>query len=287
MPTAINQAAVETLRARDSALYFPVSIRPLKEIAPAMEVEDKWQAVIRINDDSSEQVIAIHKQNYKLVPNQDVYTLFETAMGESALDMRDIHVEDGVSYDGGRVVRTYRFPRHRFDIARGDHVDLQLKVQNSYDGSCRFGAIMGAFRLVCANGMVVGDTMLNVQGKHTAGLDIEKIAASLGNTIDAFGQQTETWQSWLNCPVPDAIAEQVIRSMRAVSERQQELIITKYQQQKLETGANLWSLYNALTFWSTHTPVAERAEANASAVVLGRERKVANVLQHPVFMLAA
>lgn len=54
--------------------------------------------------------------------------------------------------------------RHESDIGREEAVDLLL--HNSHDGKSSVQLRLGIFRMVCSNGMVVGDTMQDVRISH-------------------------------------------------------------------------------------------------------------------------
>lgn len=80
-------------------------------------------------------------------------------------------------------------------LLASSHKDLKLQliITNSFDGSASFGMKLGFFRFVCANGMIVGDTMQSFSHKHNGNileeidLSIERIVAqakSLSNLLD-------------------------------------------------------------------------------------------------------
>ena len=159
MPVPTNAGVVEALRERESALYFPVSIRPLSDITNVSTGNTNFQAVTR---DDTNELLAVHRGAYRLQKNQDVMQAFESSLGQSEIDMSEVQIADSISYNGGRVVRDYRFPSHTVDIGDGDRVSLQLRVQNSYDGSCRFSMLLGAFRFLCIGRVWKGTSQHNI-----------------------------------------------------------------------------------------------------------------------------
>jgi hypothetical protein len=68
-----------------------------------------------------------------------------------------------------------------------DDVKLQLVITNSFDGSSRFMIGLGFFRFVCANGMIVGETLETFKHKHT-GMILEE----LDESIERIVAQTKT-----------------------------------------------------------------------------------------------
>jgi hypothetical protein len=281
-----NQREIRELGERESVLFFPVSLNPLSELlnGGTIDANNKWNA---ITNDATGEILAIHKDKYCLQKNEDVFGAFNRALAESPLDLRGLQVTDELAYQGGRAVRSYRMPAHRVDIGEADPVDLLLKVQNSYDGSRRFGMNFGAFRVLCDNGLVIGNNMLEVKAKHTMGLNISAVTNSLTDAIDVFQQSTGQWAQWQQTPCPDGVQQSVVQAIPGVSDSLKERILGYYDQEARTKGHNVWVLYNALTRWSTHEEVKDTARGNVSAIVLTREQKIRSTLRHPIFSVAA
>lgn len=282
-----NGRVIQELREQTSALYFPVSIRPFSQVLDNSDFlgDASWQAVIR--DDTSE-ILAIHKQLYNLVPVRSLMERLEDELLSSGLDLRGMQVADNISHNGARMQRILRLPAHSVEIAPGDSVMLQLKIQNSYDGHSRFGIVFGAYREICSNGLVVGDVMMSVKTKHTSGLDLGEIIEALRVANDRFLDCGAMWQQWRQTPVPEGIAENVFESLPKLTPALHESLLTEYSIQSRRMGTTLWTVYNVLTAWSTHgrADLTQKSD-NIASIVREREARVAKVLTHPVFNLAA
>jgi hypothetical protein len=283
---AENQRVIAELGERPSALFFPISLEPLQSLLSggAIDSNNKWNA---ITNDTTGEILAIHKDKYCLQKNEDVFGQFNQALAESALDLRGLIVEDELAYNGGRAIRTYRMPAHQVDIGEADPVTLMLKVQNSYDGSRRFGINFGAFRVLCSNGLVVGNNMCEIKAKHTSGLDMGAVTRSLSDAIEVFQQSAGQWAQWQETPCPDGVPLSVVNAIPGISDSLKERILGYYRTESLIKCQNIWVLYNSLTRWSTHETVKETAQDNISAIVLAREAKVRLALRHPAFGIAA
>jgi tRNA U55 pseudouridine synthase TruB len=281
-----NRRVIQELGERPSVLFFPVSLNPLQSLLTSgtVDANAKWNA---ITNDATGEILAIHKDKYRLQKNEDVFREFNRALAESPLDLRGLIVEDELAYQGGRAIRTYRMPAHRVDIGEADPVDLMLKIQNSYDGSRRFGMNFGAFRVLCSNGLVIGNNMCEIKAKHTSGLNVNEITRSLSDAIEVFQQSAGQWSQWQETPCPDGVPLSVVNAIPGISDSLKERILGYYQTESQTKGQNLWVLYNSLTRWSTHETVKETAQDNVSAIVLAREEKVRKALRHPVFGIAA
>lgn len=66
----------------------------------------------------------------------------------------------------------------------GAHKDIkiQLLVTNSHDGTTGFKMQLGFYRLVCANGMVVGETFESISMRHT-GMILENIDGAIERMV--------------------------------------------------------------------------------------------------------
>jgi hypothetical protein len=281
-----NQRVIRELGERPSVLFFPVSLNPLQSLLSggAIDSNNKWNA---ITNDTTGEILAIHKDKYCLQKNEDVFGQFNQALAESSMDLTGLIVNDELAYQGGRAIRTYRMPAHQVDIGDGDPVDLMLKIQNSYDGSRRFGMNFGAFRVLCSNGLVIGNNMCEVKAKHTSGLDISEVTRRLLDAIGVFNQSTGQWLQWQETPCPEGVPLSVVNAIPGISDSLKDRILGYYRHESQSRGQNLWVLYNALTRWSTHETVKETAQDNVSAIILAREGKVRSALRHPVFNMAA
>ena len=63
-------------------------------------------------------------------------------------------------------------PRFEFDPGDGHPMALRLECTNSVDGSLRFRALVGWFRFVCSNGLVVGVTTRHISCRHVSDMPL-------------------------------------------------------------------------------------------------------------------
>jgi len=59
--------------------------------------------------------------------------------------------------------------KYGLDLDDGNPMSLQLLCFNSVDGSTRFMVVLGWFRFVCANGLIVGTAASSLRGRHLNG----------------------------------------------------------------------------------------------------------------------
>src|ERR1700755_2002701 len=77
-----------------------------------------------------------------------------------------------VAQGGSRIEGKRDFTKHMIRLrhrswkaANGDA--LEILLYNAHDGTCSWHMLGGAFRFVCCNGIVMGDTYCDVKVKHT------------------------------------------------------------------------------------------------------------------------
>ena len=214
--------------------------------------------------------------NYQVVDNETVFGQLEDAIRLSNLDTNGMERNISTSHNGGRTVLSYTFPEHRIAIKKGDEVDLTITALNSYDTSWRFRVLGGAFRILCANGLIDGDTFLEYSGKHTISLDTERAIRNLETSLDGFLANAELWKAYPKIKVTPLQVNSVFEKLAQGSKSMLKGLDTNFEMYKDEVGQNLWALFNTLTEWSTHAKI--KNEGNAPSIIINREEKVRKLL---------
>ena len=224
----------------------------------------------------TEELISVVGSGYQLVRNQDVFPKYEEAIYMSDLNTSGMTRKVSTSHNGARTKLEYTFPEHRVAIRDNDEVDLTLTVLNSYDTSWRFRSILGAFRLLCANGMGIGTKYQQYAHKHTLNLDTDRAIKDLALSLDFFEENANSWKEYPNVRVNAFQVDRVFKALAKDSKSIRVALDESHEGYVRRLGDNLWALFNTLTHWSTHYKV--RNEANTSSIVLNREDKVRKVL---------
>jgi hypothetical protein len=73
---------------------------------------------------------------------------------------------------------------------------MRLECLNSVDGSTRFRALMGWFRFVCSNGLVVGVTQSDVKRRHIGDLSPADVGRVLASGLAQAGTEKENFRQW-------------------------------------------------------------------------------------------
>ena len=222
------------------------------------------------------RIISVVGSGYNLVQNSDIIPQYERAIARSNLNTDGMTRDIQYSHDGAKTVVSYRFPAHRIAVTEGDEMDLQINVLNSYDGSWKFMSLVGAYRLLCTNGQIIGDSFSSYYGKHTKSLDVDYAISKLEDSLEVYLRNAELWKQYPSSKISIYQANNVLLKLSNGNDKMMELLNATYQKYVFEMGNNLWALFNTLTDWSSHAEV--RNEANKASVVIGREQKVRAVL---------
>jgi len=226
--------------------------------------------------DEKGNIISIVGKGYNVIQNADIIPDYERAIYRSGLDTRGMERDIQQSHGGARTVVTYTFPAHRIEVKKDDPMDLKISVLNSYDGSWKFMSLVGALRLACLNGQVIGDFFSSFYGKHTMNLDTDVAVDRLETSLDVYLQNAEYWKQYPKIEVNPLQAHNVFINLAGTSKVLESLLLEIYSKYTDEMGHNLWALFNTLTDWSSHSKF--KNIRNQAATVITREQKIRKVL---------
>jgi hypothetical protein len=83
-----------------------------------------------------------------------------------------------------------------FTDAHGKKLDLRLECFNSVDGSSRLVILFGWFRLVCTNGLVIGETKIEIKERHGQTLDLASVPHRIQRALEAVQADRDRMQRW-------------------------------------------------------------------------------------------
>lgn len=234
------------------------------------------------------EVLGVHGSRYQMVSHDTVVNSIMDAVVEADIS-RDYEMKTSI-IDGGRKLRgEILFRDLTVQPAVGDFVQFRVSFFNSYDGMWSFSQAADGLRLWCLNGCTTPMGTARSVFKHTVSINVEGSASKITNGLEFFMNSKETWQEWMSVQVSDMTAEAFFKATVAKSASRQQLV-TKTNEKQLENllgiwsnekkqlGGNKWALYNALTYWSSHTSdlknpeVARRNREDAIAKAMNHKR---------------
>lgn len=131
-----------------NALTAALSNDDLMRAAPSIFAEDK-------RPDRSDR--------YSFIPTIDV---IDGLRGEGWVPTKAQQSKSRAEENRGFAKHLIRFRRHDATPVVGDNIP-ELVLVNSHDGASGFNLMAGVFRLVCSNGMVVGNISDKLSVRHT------------------------------------------------------------------------------------------------------------------------
>lgn len=198
----------------------------------------------------------------------------------SALDGLDFDLRDYYQDHFGKKVMVKAVSRQGWKIGNledgsDDEVRMTLLLSNSYDRTQALKIMVGGFRMICSNGMVVEHEAfkglnINVKVVHSQHqekkLDVTAIGNDVAKLYQAMEQQAETWRTMKQTKISmaglESIKENVllpITGERAL-EKVEDLTFSGMGQDGTLT---LWALYNGLT--EHYTKGIEKSKTPVSA----------------------
>lgn len=225
--------------------YFPVKeipAVPMKGYGSSSNIGKTGHKFI-VREDTG-KVLSCMSEDYKLITNEKI---MEKAL--PTLDKKKAQLIEYESFaEGARSQWKFRIPGVKVKIAKGDFVNPEIIIKNSYDGSTEVKAFGGAYRLVCSNGLVIGYSIGEGNGIRHIGDNtednvrdiIEKIIFKVTEIFDNdFPKLIET-------KVHSPHISEVIKLFpeTVMKDLVNNLIVSN--------PSNYWDLLNACTFIATH-----------------------------------
>lgn len=164
-----------------------------------------WTDVIVNNTpghDASGMPVATVSKSYVLVQHHEVLDAALKAIEASRVSMERVDSQICLTEHGTRMAARFRMPRElSLDNTERHRTDLTFECFNSVDCSVPLFALVGWFRLVCSNGMMVGTTTARYRRRHAPPLEIGQLAAVLRDGLQAAEFDRAAFGEWRTAPV--------------------------------------------------------------------------------------
>ncbi len=252
--------------------------KPDVEVPPQMS-----RAIVRTD---TNKVLGVHGSKYTAIKHDDVVNSILDAVADAKVS-KDMDCKIDVLEDGAKMRGSILFNDLVIEPDVGDYVRFQVLFYNSYDGSWSFQQSARGFRLWCKNGCADTDTIAETISKHTKGISVEASASKITAGVDAFFKKKEIWQEWMKTPVSRQMAEEFFKATLCNIKSKTSTI--RWNESRLNTlmrlwdddsnklGKNKWALYNAMTYWASHTEDTLKPHNTSKA----RDSMISEVLTKP------
>jgi hypothetical protein len=239
-------------------MNFPqVAERPLflSQINKMNSFVDTHKAIM---NPETNHVYGILSRKYELTKHEDLLNTVRNAID------KNIEYGKATEYvnffeDGSKMRATFIFKDIEVEIDRGDKVNPQIEVFNSYDGGWARKILFGAFRLVCSNGLVIGEKQLEYKQKHLQVFSEESVGQLLITSMEKFSERKRVWESWVDRVTTPQEYEKIMTNLN-LSQKDQDAI-----GQEVEISSNImmddlrtktlsyWIFFNLLCQYLTHS----------------------------------
>lgn len=141
--------------------------------------------------------VGVVSKAYVLIPHSDLLNITAKALETAKIHPADVMADLEISEYGERMALSIYLPeKYSFDPGDGYPLALRLECFNSVDGSTRFRALMGWFRFVCSNGLIIGVTRSDVRRRHIGDIGLPDVEAVLISGITESKKEKENFREW-------------------------------------------------------------------------------------------
>lgn len=150
--------------------------------------------------------VGVVSKRYVLLQHRDVLRAALDAFAACGIPVAATTSDVLISASGSRMAARVRLPgAQAFDPGDGEEIDLTFECFNSVDGTVPLFALLGWFRLVCSNGLVLGTAAARIWKKHTPALDTREFVMLLQDGVVAAGLDRAGLRAWQSVPVGDRV----------------------------------------------------------------------------------
>ncbi len=245
-------------------IIFPVAQK--RPIYHGLRTQKPIPGYREIVDRSNDNVFAIVKEGYNLVLHEDVIRQMDSLCAEFpeyGVPTREIWM----SNFGGRMKTRWTFTDIDFAIGTlsdgtPDTVHPTMETFCSYDTSLAQHTLIGGFRVICSNGMIVGKVLGRYKKKHTTSLDLTEARRTLANGMRDYSKAQNLWLEYYNRNASSA--EVNCFDALGFKKDEKEAIEVEIKKQgkvlewddedkdKRRVDINAWALFNILTDQASH-----------------------------------
>lgn len=141
--------------------------------------------------------VGIVSHTYLLASHRDVASLCRRGVTVAGIEPDDLRYEVGLSELGEWMNFRIYFPdSYSFIDAHGSKLDLRLECFNSVDGSSRLMILFGWYRFICSNGLVIGETKIEINERHGQQLDLASIPGRIQPALIAVESDRRRMKKW-------------------------------------------------------------------------------------------
>lgn len=140
--------------------------------------------------------VGVVSRNYGLVTHRGLFDAAEEALLKAGVTgITKAHL---LMSEFGERMHLSLFLPDSFAFNPGDDnkMALRMEIINSVDGSSRLRVLLGWFRFVCSNGLVVGVTHMDLRRRHVRSIEPKEIIWRLPERLKDAKEEVATLSGW-------------------------------------------------------------------------------------------
>jgi hypothetical protein len=142
--------------------------------------------------------VGVVSNTYCMVQHAEVVEMCFKGLRENKIEPNELMCEVGLTPLGEWMNFRAYFPK-QYDMNDGEKLALRLECFNSVDGSSRLVILLGWFRFVCANGLIIGETKAALRDIHDENMNLEVIPEIISKglaKVEADMKRLEDWEEY-------------------------------------------------------------------------------------------
>jgi len=240
-------------------LLFPVSTAPACAILPNGEmVESKEEKIILGQGPEGAFAIKTMGNKFNAFPYRDVYEVMSEAMSDACPDAQVVRA--GLLDHGGRFFATFALPGDISPLGGKDETRSEITLRSALNGKWKNSLAFGAFRMICANGIVnfaLKEMLLGFKRTLNADLRIPEIGDALETAIRGGEIYKEKMSRLVDIPLATPQMRELVAGFFAdskgtLSTRATNTVSTIVDGARTSPGANGENAYDLLNGFTHH-----------------------------------
>lgn len=184
---------------RDSIYRGQLTLFDSPEVPPG--VNPHFDTIVRQplekEDDVPPVPVGIVSGSYTLLQHHQVFDEVLRTLEQSGFETSGLTAQMDLSSLGERMRLQVVLPeKYHLTLDEDDAIALRLICTNSVDGSVIFSALMGWFRFVCSNGLIVGTLHQRVRQRHNQHMKVTDIMQVLREGISSATKERSLMKKW-------------------------------------------------------------------------------------------
>ena len=232
----------------EQTLFPVIEVPAIGQLGDELKERENVEAVLDtgykfIMREDNGKILSCMTSDYKLVDNKQI---IDTAT--PILKQHKAELKEAVSLgDGQKTVWKWIIPDVKMQVAKDDFMNPEIIIKNSYDGSMQVHILSGAFRLVCSNGMIIGNVIDKHNYRHNVNsLNIDNLDESIERTIIQARKVSEDFPMLKDKKLRQKHIIELIKLFPSTMSE----FITQYL--VANKPKDYWDLFNCATYLTSH-----------------------------------